>query len=152
MLEPMSQKNLVTKPIRERSDRPDIRGTTPAMTYISDLFFPQAKIYVRWGWIFDIPNPNPHVNPHSHDYDEFVIHIGTDPNDPEDLGGELEFVVNGEPIVINKTSALYIQKGIKHGPLMWKQVTRPHLEMSIIAGTGAYLDARPGGYFNPTTV
>jgi hypothetical protein len=143
------QKNLVTKPIREKSSEPDMIGRVPTMTYVSHKFFPQLNLYSRWGWIVGMPDPNPHVARHTHDYDEIVIHIGNDPNDPEDLGGELEFMVDDEPIVINKTSALYIPKGVPHGPLTWKRVTRPHIEMAIVVGTGDFSKVIPGGYKNP---
>jgi hypothetical protein len=42
------------------------------------------------GWIYEMPDPNPHINEHIHEnYDEIVIHIGGDSNNPEDLGAEM---------------------------------------------------------------
>ena len=149
MDKPKYQKNLVTNPIRERSSEPDIIGRVPSMTYVSHNFFPQLELYSRWGWIVGMPDPDPHISRHVHDYDEIVIHIGSDPNDPEDLGGELEFMVDDEPIIINKTSALYIPKGVPHGPVKWKRVTKPHIEMAIVVGTGDFKKVIPGGYKVP---
>lgn len=137
---------LVDKPYREANSEPDIRGRVPSMTYVSDRLIPQTPIYVRWGWIVDMPDPNPHIAQHKHDYDEIVLHIGNDPSNPEDLGGELEFVVDEEPVVINRTSALYLPRGVPHGPLTWKRITKPHLEMAITIGTGNFSKVIPGGY------
>ena len=94
-----------------------------------------------------MPDPNPHIPEHSNsDHDEFVLHIGSDYKNPEDLGGEIEFVVGGEPLKINRTSALYMSAGVVHGPLTWKSVARPHLHMTIIMGAGTIAEAAPAGY------
>jgi hypothetical protein len=146
MPEKKSQPRLISKPYREKSSEPDIKGRVPSMTYVSDRLIPETNVYIRWGWIVGMPDPNPHVGRHSHNFDEIVIHIGNDPNDPEDLGGEMEFMVNDEPVIINKTSALYLPKGVPHGPLTWKRVTRPHIEMAVTVGTGDFSKVIPGGY------
>jgi hypothetical protein len=93
-----------------------------------------------------MPDPNPHIGEHTHDYDEIVIHLGIDPNDPEDLGGEIEFYMDGEPLIIDKTSSVFVPKGVKHGPLVWKRVSRPHLELTIMLGAGTLAEADPGGH------
>ena len=147
MDKPKYQDNLITKPIYELSSEGPIKGRqTPPMTYVSDKLIPQSDVYIRFGWIYDMPDPNPHIYEHTHNYDEIVLHIGTDSENPEDLGAELEFIVDGESIIINKTSALFIPKGVKHGPLTWKNVRRPHLEVSVLPGTSKFVEARPGGF------
>ena len=80
--------------------------------------------------------PNPHIQKHSHKYDEIVIHIGGDPSTTEDLGGEIEVYVEGQPLTFNTTSALYLPKGTKHGPLTWKEFRKPHIETAIMLSTG----------------
>jgi len=127
----------------------DIKGVTgrqyPAMTLMSSDLVPECNAWLGCGWIWDMPDPNPHLLEHAHDYDEIVLHIGSDPNNPEDLGAEIEFVLGDEPLIINTTSALFVPKGVKHGPLTWKRVVRPHMEMSIILGAGTLAQAMPGG-------
>ena len=139
----------VTEPLREVSV-PGIdlvKGRTyPTLTYMGRNLVPAANDYLEFGWIWEMPDPNPHIFEHVHrDNDEIVLHIGSDPHDPEDLGAEIEFVVDGETLVINKTSAVYIPKGVKHGPLTWKSFTRPHIQMTIILGAGTLGKAAPGG-------
>jgi hypothetical protein len=75
-----------------------------------------------------------------------VIHLGTDPKNQEDLGGEIEFMLDGQPLKIDKTSAVYVPRGVKHGPLTWKSYTRPHLEFTIMIGAGSLAEADPGGH------
>ncbi len=106
----------------------------PQRIYMSKDIVPGCPIFVEFGWIYDMPDPNPHLFQHSHSSDEVVVHIGNDYRNPTDLGGELEFQVEGEKLTIDKTSAIYLPAGVKHGPLTWKRVTRPHLEMAITIG------------------
>jgi hypothetical protein len=90
--------------------------------------------------------PEPHIFEHSHDFDEVVLHIGGDPGNYENLGAEIKFVVGGQPLVFNETSAIYIPKGVKHGPLTWNKFDRPHIQMPIVLGAGTLEEAKPAGY------
>lgn len=141
------QKNLVDKPSYEVGENQDIRGRqNPTMTFLSNDLVPGSNTYIEIGWIYEMPEPNPHIHAHSHDYDEIVLHIGRDPDNPEYLGGEIEFVVGGEKIVINKTSALFIPRGVEHGPLSWKSVEKPHIQMVVMPGAGTLKESNPAGY------
>ncbi|MGQ9546202.1 MAG: hypothetical protein ACUVTR_03440 [Dehalococcoidia bacterium] len=142
-------KNLVQKPKYEvRTEYEDVKGRQyPTMTYMSNDLVPGSNVYIEIGWVWAMPDPNAHIPEHCHaKSDEFVLHIGSDPKNPEDLGGEIEFVVGGETLKINKTSALYVPEGVIHGPLTWKSVTRPHIQMTIIMGAGTLAEAAPAGY------
>ena len=118
----------------------------PAGIYVSSDLIPGAKAYIDFGWIGGIPRPNPPIPDHSHDYAEVVLNIGGDPAHPEDLGAEIEFCIDGEPLTFDTTAAVYAPKGIKHGPLTWKRLDRPHLLMPIVIGTGSLAQAAPAGY------
>jgi hypothetical protein len=39
-----------------------------------------------------------------------------------------------------------VPAGVVHGPLTWKSVSRPHLQMTIIMGAGTLAEAAPAGY------
>jgi hypothetical protein len=143
------EKNLIKKPVREVdvTVAKKVKGREyPTMTYMSSDLVPGCNVYLEFGWIWDMPEPNPHILEHSHDYDEIVLHIGSDLQNPEELGAEIEFVVGGEPLKIDKTSALFVPKGVKHGPLTWKRVDKPHIQMAIVLGAGTMDKAAPGGY------
>jgi len=140
------KKYVVEKPAYEVIPVDEVLGRIPAMTLMSSNLVPGAKMYIETGWVLAMPDPNPHIGEHTHDYDEIILHIGTDPNNPEDLGGEIEIGVDGEPVTINSTSAIYVPKGVKHGPLVWKRFERPHLELTIMIGAGTLQEADPGGH------
>jgi len=46
--------------------------------------------------------------------------------------------MEGEPFLINSTSAIYVPKGVKHGPLIWKKFEKPHLELTIMIGQAVW--------------
>jgi hypothetical protein len=141
-----AKKHFVSKPAYEVVPVEDVKGRRPAMTLMSNNLVPGSNFYIETGWVFGMPDPNPHIHEHTHDYDEIVIHLGTDPQNQEELGGEIEFMVDGQPLIINKTSAVYVPKGVKHGPLVWKKYSQPHLEFTIMIGAGSLTEADPGGH------
>jgi hypothetical protein len=63
--------------------------------------------------------------PHNHDWDEYIMFIGTSPEDPWDLGGEVEFWLEDEKHIINKTCALFVPRGVYHCPFYIRKVDRP---------------------------
>ena len=144
------EKYLVRKPLREIGRNSTIRKhafrTMPGMTYMCNDLVSGSNTYIEMGWIWDMPDPNPHIYEHVNEhYDEIVLHLGNDFNNPEDLGAEIEFCVGGEPLTFDTTTAMFIPRGVKHGPLTWKRVSRPHIEMTITLGAGTLEQARPAG-------
>lgn len=51
--------------------------------------------------------------------------FGTDPNDLNDLGAEIEFYIDGERNVMNQTFLAFIPAGVVHCPLNILSITRP---------------------------
>jgi len=141
-----AKKHFVSKPAYEVVPVETVKGRQGAMTLMSNNLVPGSNFYIETGWVFGMPDPNPHIHEHTHDYDEIVIHLGTDPKNQEELGGEIEFMVGGQPLKIDKTSAVYVPKGVKHGPLTWKKYSKPHLELTIMIGAGSLAEADPGGH------
>jgi hypothetical protein len=135
---------LVTKPIYEAGVPVEWRQS-PSMTLMSNALVPGCNMYIEVGWIWDMPKPNPHIFEMEHKFDEIVMHIGNDPYNSQDLGGEIEFCVEGQPLTFNKSSAIFLPAGTKHGPLTWKKFTRPHMEIAIMIGTGDYKEGWPEG-------
>ena len=131
-------KYLVQKPRIMHMAHHDLEKVTgrtwPQRVYMSNEIVPGCPFFIDIGWIYEMPHPNPALGEHSHSGDEVVIQIGTDYRNPEDLGGEMEFVLGGETLTMNKTGAIYIPKGVKHGPFISKRVDRPRIEMSITLG------------------
>lgn len=129
------EKYLVRKPLYEAFGGTKNRQS-PTMTMMSNKQVPGSNYYMEPGWIYGIPDPNPSLHEHVHDFDEIVMHIGGDYRMPQVLGGEVEFYVGGQPITFNTSTAFYLPKGTPHGPVIWKKFDYPHLQMAIMCGTG----------------
>jgi hypothetical protein len=74
--------------------------------------------------------------PHTHEVAELLIHIGTNPDDPSDLGAEVEMCM-GEELekhTFNKSTIVYIPPGVVHCPWTIKRVDRPFIFMQILQG------------------
>ena len=63
--------------------------------------------------------------PHAHETNEILGFLGSNPDDPSDLCGEVEIFIEGEQHVLTKSSILYLPAGMKHVPLYINRVDRP---------------------------
>jgi hypothetical protein len=116
---------------------PKYRGDElKSMLYLSEDVI-KGAFYVEAAWFFpgmvmqdDSPDA---VKPHAHDYDEVQAVFGTNLEDPYDLGGEMEFYIDGEKQVITKSCLIFLPKGLKHGPIYWRRMDRPVFH--FVAGT-----------------
>jgi len=143
------EKYLVRKPVYEviAGTPVENRQEPASMTFMNRNLVPECNIYVEGGWVLGMPDPNPHIFKHVHrDFEELVLHYGTNYEHPEELGGEIEFSVGGQPLKVDKTAIVFVPKGISHGPLIWKKCSAPHLEMAIVPGAGSLAEADPGGH------
>lgn len=142
------EKYLVRKPAYEVIPvTPTKNRMNPSMTFLNNNLIPGCDIYLEFSWIWGMPDQNPPIMEHIHnDYDEVVFHIGSDPDNPEDLGAEIDLYVDSQALRLDKTCTVFAPKGIKHGPLVWKSVSRPHIEMAIVFGAGALDQSDPGGH------
>ena len=73
--------------------------------------------------------------PHSHDFDEYLLFLGTDPDDHFDLHGEVEMWVGDEKRMLTQSCAVFVPAGVAHCPLVVHRVDRPF--MFITTGNGA---------------
>jgi hypothetical protein len=135
MSESTGGKYMVTIPIREVAANAKYTGRTrPTLTYASNKLFPGCNTYVEFAWIYEMPEPKALVpSVHSHDHD------------PEYLGAEIESYIGGEKYVCDKTAAFFLPKGVPHGQVTWRKFEKPHIQMTIMLGTGDFEKANPGG-------
>ncbi|MFC1932152.1 hypothetical protein ACFLXU_00775, partial [Chloroflexota bacterium] len=78
--------------------------------------------------------PGKHVA-HYHTNSEMFYFIGTNPDDPNDLGGEIEIYlgsgINAEKHVITKPSLVLVPGGVPHTPWVFRKVNRMMKEIVI---------------------
>ena len=90
-------------------------------------------MYVHWIG----PNDGFHFvhAPHYHAYTDNLVSMGTNPDDPNDFGGQLEIHLDHgfERHVITKPTIVYIPKQLVHGPILWR-IRKPVLGLGISMG------------------
>jgi hypothetical protein len=124
---------VIRSPMRESPGALSGQGRqSPTMTYMSGVQVPGVKTYIEFGWIWTVTDT---IREMKHDsFEEIVLHIGGDPDHPDDLGADMTFGLGGKEMKFNKNFAMYIPKGVKHGPLIWHEVRKPHVETAIMLG------------------
>jgi hypothetical protein len=122
----------------------------------TDLFDPKFNaLYAKWAtrilwmddrvvdgafqincsWYFSPPtDESPLGSGHSHDCDEILGFFGSNPDDPYDLGGEIEFWLEDEQHIITSSSLIFIPRGMKHCPLIMRRIDRPIFHFSTVTG------------------
>ena len=83
-------------------------------------------------WYFDVPERDPIFTEHVHDYDELIGFYGSDPDNPNDLGGTIEFTVNGEAHTLTKSTMIFLPGGLEHNPMRILEVNKPIFHFSVV--------------------
>jgi hypothetical protein len=75
--------------------------------------------------------------PHMHKYPELFMHLGTDPDNPMDLGAEVEMCMGPEmeKHIITKSTIICLPANFPHSPWTIKKVTRPFLIVTVNQST-----------------
>lgn len=106
------------------------KGSGGRIRYMDADIVPGA-FYVECVWVMPRPagtmpgGRRAGTEPHTHDYDEVIAFFGTNLDDPDDLGAEVELWLEDEKHIIKKTSLVFVPAGLKHCPLTFLKVDRP---------------------------
>ncbi|MCL1827971.1 MAG: hypothetical protein FWG32_00585 [Oscillospiraceae bacterium] len=84
-------------------------------------------------WYHSVPERDPIFAEHEHGYGELIGFFGSNPGDPYDLGGIIEFSINKEAHKLTRTSLIFVPGGVAHNPLRILEVTRPIFHFSVVA-------------------
>lgn len=76
----------------------------------------------------------PGIMPHAHPFIEIFSYFGTDPDDPSDLGGEIEFWLENEKFVFTRSFMVYIPANMEHCPLVFHKMEKPMFHMTLGSG------------------
>ena len=76
----------------------------------------------------------PGIQPHSHPFTELFSYFGTNTDDPSDLCGEIEFWLEDEQFILNKSFVVYIPAGMVHCPLKVLRMDAPMFHFTVGPG------------------
>jgi quercetin dioxygenase-like cupin family protein len=115
------------KNVQERTDEYAKRATR--ILWLEDFVIKGApSIICSWYWKATETEGTP---AHTHDFDEVIGFIGSDPENPHDLGGEVEFWLEDEKYILTKSCLIFVPKGLRHCPLRVIKVDRPILFLAV---------------------
>ncbi len=130
MVETKYGKYILTKPKSDltlpafRRERGDIAtGLKTPLIYLDDDVL-KGAFYVECVWFWKGSDKS-EVDAHTHSFDEVITFFGTNPEDPEDLCGEVEIWLEDEKHILTKSCLIFVPKGMKHCPLVIRRVDRP---------------------------
>ena len=113
-----------------RKSAPD--APFPSLTLMSNELVGGSNVEVMYSWVLKKPEMDPKKPlSHAHDYDEIIMNIGMDSNNPEDLGCEVVGFLGDEKHTLNKTSAIYVPKNVEHGVFAFNKFERPYIQMAL---------------------
>lgn len=118
-------------PQRQRAEIYAQRATR--ILWLEDFVIKGApSVICSWYWK---ATEEPGTPAHTHDFDEVVGFIGSDPDNPTDLGGEIEFWLEDEKYILKESCLIYCPKGLRHCPLRVVKVERPILFLAFSVST-----------------
>ena len=88
-------------------------------------------------WIFAGEEPGMQ-GAHTHPYDEIIGFVGTNPEDPNDLGGEAELWMADEQYLIKNSFMVFVPRNLKHCPLIIRNIKRNIFHFDIQFTTGEF--------------
>ena len=86
-------------------------------------------------WYKSVPPRDPIFPEHEHPYSELIGFYGSDPEDPYDLGGVVEFGINGEMHRLTRSTIIFVPGGLPHSPVRVLEVNRPIFHFSVVMNT-----------------
>jgi hypothetical protein len=126
----MAAEPVTAKYIKLNTTRPSRHAdvTAPIPFLKSNEEYGDLGFHMSWKCIVRPYTDEPEA--HRHDFPQFLVFLGGDPNNMLDLGGEVEITLsedgkNFEKHLLTTMATVYIPAGLYHCPLVMKKVERP---------------------------
>ncbi len=88
----------------------------------------KGSFFVQCNWIKPRTQPVPGIHDrvsHTHDCPEIIGFMGSNMDDWRNLGGEVEFWMDGEKHILTRTTLIYVPAGMKHCPMIIHRADKP---------------------------
>ena len=103
-------------------------GFLTFLLWIDSKKLPGAP-YTESVWFHTTNDTGPEEHTHD-DLDEFIAFIGSDPEHPEELNGDVSFLIGGEQIHTRKSTLVFVPRKVKHSPLLVHELEKDILHFS----------------------
>jgi hypothetical protein len=112
----------VKHPSEGTAEAADYARFATRVTWLSDEVI-KGAFHFGCSWYYKAPEKP--LGAHTHDFDEILGFYGSDPQNPRDLGGEVEFWMEDEKYLMTESFLVFIPAGVKHCPLKINRIDRP---------------------------
>ena len=93
-----------------------------------------------WIWKDNAMGATSEKPPHKHDCDEMFLFLGTNKDDTNDLGAEIEFWLGegdeADKLTFNTSSFIFVPSNLLHMPIICKNVKKPFVLIVIAPEAG----------------
>jgi len=137
-------KGHASPPVRATGDR--FGGMdTPKLHHVLGLNSRRIEgaIMMNCSWVLAGEDPGK-MDAHVHPYPEVIGFIGTNPDDLNELGAEAEIWMEDEKYTFTETFLVYVPEGVRHCPLIVRDIKRPILHFDLQLTTGDFTAAPTG--------
>jgi quercetin dioxygenase-like cupin family protein len=129
---------------KKQAEMREKSGSTIEATRILDLDLVEGAPYIDFVWMYKGYEKNATHPEHAHDWGEIFGYIGSvGQHDPYNLGGEVEFWIDGEKHVLNRSCLVWIPPGLPHCPVRFARIDKPILWFTIGIGMKGPYTLRP---------
>ena len=116
------------------------RSFARRILWIDDEVVPGA-FQMNTSWYHSVPEKDPVFPEHAHDCAEIIGFFGTDPENPNDLHGEVQVDLGGEPYRIDRSCLIFVPPCLPHA-IHILRVDSPIFHFSVVTdglyNNGAY--------------
>lgn len=136
---PKEVMEMLEKQAKERGKPPSLEATR--LLWLDEEVV-KGAFYMEFVWLWKGSSNGPMEEPHQHDFAELIGFIGTNWQDPYDLGGEVEIWLGDEIHTLRKSCLVFIPKGLQHCPIQFNRIDKPIL----------WFTAAPNGLYKRTPI
>ncbi len=119
------------------ADLENVKGIDYTHLMNADASRVPGFFHVDSWWFWKGGSDIPVEVPHTHDFSEVIALVGSNEDDPHDLGGEITIWLDDDKHVITKTSLIFLPPGTRHCPIVFNRIERP-VFLVTIAPTDVY--------------
>ena len=108
---------------KERATRKSTIKSTRLMSVDDEIV--KDFFYVDCNWLWSGSAEDTAEEPHSHDFDEVIGFVGSNREDPHDLGGEITIWLDDNEEVLTKSCLIFVPAGTRHCPILFNRIDKP---------------------------
>jgi hypothetical protein len=113
----------------ERKKRKSTIESTRLLTVDDEII--KDFFYVDCNWLWKGSAEDTVEEPHAHDFDEVIGFIGSNRQDPHDLGGKITIWLDNQEHVLTKSCLIFVPAGTRHCPILFNRIDTPVMFVTI---------------------